>query len=537
MYNFNNIPSSAYEPDECLVKGICPVNPTLPSIQEIILLYIRELAFYVLKLKDFGVENESTKHAIINAFFNIVTNVEYSQDQFQDIISGLYDYITQSRILYEKHCIENNIEIQTTKSYFKYSKRFNLTDAIRKGEKYFIKRSQSYSPKQKDLYEIILFLSKSIFIKIIELQRLGKEYDEAYYAVLHLLSPIPTKEFTEKYAKDRIENALDAYYNIAREVSRAQIQLYGDITPTLVSFSAEVGKAILVSGTDFKKLEQVLSATENTEINVYTHGIEMLMAHAFPKLKSHPNLKGHFGAGLESSLIDFASFPGAILMTKGTLQRVEYLYRGRLYTTDPIAPPGVIKILDNNYEPLIKSALEARGFTKVEQKPPVKVGYNIKEINKIIDKIVDKILKNEIKHFFITGLSNYPHMHKKYFDNFFETLPNDTFTLSMCCTINRENIFHLDSFYDYSLIYKILRYISKRIPLNEIKMSIFLTRCDKHTISNLLYLKKFGIKNVYMGKCPPTLISPPLIQTLQETFDIKEFSEPEKDLDEILNQQ
>jgi len=522
------------ETDECLSKGICSISPTMSAIQEIVLLYLKELSFYLLKLKELGITNGIIKETVIYALFNIVTNAEYNQDQFHALIAKLYDYIFQSRALYEKHCSENDIEIEVVKSYFKYSKTFDLTDAIRKGEKYYVKRVNTFTPRQKHLYDILFLLGKSLIVKIIELERLGKEAQHAYYAVLSILNAVKPSASFEEDVKKEIKKAINVYHIIVKNVFDTQTELYGGITQAEVSFSTIPGKAILVSGSDLKKLELVLKATENTDIKVYTHGIEMFMAHAFPKLRSHPNLKGHFGSGMESSILDFATFPGAILMTKGSLQRVEYLFRGRLFTLDPIPPIGVVKIENNNYEPLIKSTLEAKGFVNGHEKPSITVGYNEKEITKKVDYVLDKITKGDIKHLYIVGLLNFPNINKPYFQKFFELMPKNCYAISLCCPISRENVFHLDSFYDYSLFYKIISQINTRIPLNEIKMTTFLTKCDKHTIANLLYLNEVGIKNVYMCKCPPTLINPTLMETLYELFNTKEFFDPKKDIEDTL---
>lgn len=525
------------ETDECLTKGICNLNPTLSSIQELILLYIKELAFYLLMLKDLGVTNNEIKITIVDAFYNIVTNVEYNQEEFHDLIVKLYNYINQSKFLYEKICNERDIQIKTRKSYFKYGKNFDLTDAIRKGEKYFLKKSQSFTQRQKDLFDIVVFLSKSIEIKIIEQKRLGKEYDDAYYSLLQLLNSVTPGTFYEENVKNEIEKAIHVYYEISRQVFDTQLELYGKTSVVDVSFVPVTGKAILVSGSDLKKLEQVLNAVENTEIKVYTHGLEMLMAHAFPKLRNHPNLVGHFGSSLDSSLIDFASFPGAILMTKATLQKVEYLYRGRLFTLDPIAPPGVIVIKDYNFEPLVKSALDAKGFglIKTQQKPPIKVGYSEEMIKEKVDEIVSKIKTKEIRHLFIIGLLNLPNIsYIEYFKTFFSILPDNCYAVSLCCPIKKANVFHLDSFFDYSLIYKFLKELSEKISIKDFDISIFLTRCDKHTISNLLYFKNVGIKNVYTCKCPSTILNPALVQTLLEVFNVKEMTTPQKDIEDAM---
>lgn len=531
---YNEFQTVFEETDECLSKGICSVNPTLSSIHEIILVYLKGLSFYLLQLKELGITNEDIKDTIIYAIFTIITNSEYNQEQFQNIISKLYDAILQFKALYEKTCYERNIDIKSLKTYFKYSKSFDLSDAIRKGEKYFLKKIQSFTQTQKDLHDIILFLAKGLTINLIEIQRLGKTYDEAYYTILDLLSNEISKNFSQETIKQEIYKVVGIYANIVRILFNAKIEQYGNLMQTEVSFTTHAGKAILVSTSDFKQLELVLKAVENTDISVYTHGIEILLAHAFPKLHSHPNLKGHYGSGLESALIDFATFPGAILMSKGVLQRVEYLYRGRLFTLDPIPPLGIIQIKDNNFEPLIKSALEAKGFINTQEKPSMKLGFDENEINKKVDTIVNKIFKKDIKNLYIAGLVNLPVQNKEYFQKFFEILPENCFAISFCYPVDKENAIYLDSFYNYVLFHLILERTKEKLPLEKINMNIFLTRCDKYSIINLLYLKHIGIKNIYMCKCPPTLVTPSIMKTLQEIFEIKEFSEPKKDIEETL---
>lgn len=525
------------ESDECLTKGICSVNPTLSSLHEIILLYLIGVSFYYTKLPESSIPNaDEIKNAILYSLFTVITNADYNQDLFQTITEKLYDYISQLRILYEKNCLEQNIEIQNLKAYFKYSKHFDLTDAIRKGEKYFIKKTQSLSPRQKDLYDIAIFICKSIGIKLIEFKKLGKTHEESFVAILSLFNNLSPGNFSEETIIQEINTAIDVYYDLARTNFFTQVELYGINGLTEVSFSTKEGKAILVSGFDFKQLEIVLNAVEGTDINVYTHGLEMLMAHSFPKLHSHPNLKGHFGTSLESSLIDFASFPGPILMTKCTLQRIDYLFRGRLFTLDPVAPMGVMRLKDNDLEPLIKSAQESKGFAQEQTKPSLTVGFNEKELLKVMDNVIEKIKSGEIKHIYFVGLTNSPNFaYKEYFTKFFNLLPKDTFVFSLGFPMSKENVFHLESFYDYTLMYKCIKKLKENFALKDLNLHMFLTKCDKHTISNLLYLKHIGIKDVYMCKCPPTLISPSLITTLQDVFGVKEFFDPRKDIEDTLN--
>lgn len=531
---YNELPINKIEIDECIAKGICSANPTLSSLHEVVLIYLKELSFYLLKLKDFGVTNEEAKYLILEALMSMIINAEYGQDEFKKILSDLDKDIEQSKFIYKQFCEEKNLDAESLKLYFKHSKDFNLTNAIKKGEKYFLKKSSTLTSKQKDLYEIMLFLIKSMGLKIIEYKRLGKENDEYYYSILSMLNIMNITEFSEEKSIQEIKKFIKIYYNAVVDVFYTQVDLYGDIQKVDVSFSTHKGNAILVSGSDYKKLELVLKATEGKKIDVYTHGLEMLMAHTHEKLRSHPNLKGHFGSGLDSALIDFSEFPGSILMTKATLLRTEYLYRGRLFTIDPIAPPGVMKIKNLDFEPLIKSAIDAKGFEFGKQNPSLTVGFSEKEIEKKVEEITSKIINKQIKNLYIVGLFNYSNVCLKYFDNFFKFLPKDCFAISLSCAQKKENVYHFNSFYDYSLLYKIIKHLNSRIPLKEINLNIFVTKCDKHIIANLIYLKEIGIKNIYMCKCPTSLVNPALMSTLLETFDIKEATDPRIDLEETL---
>jgi len=132
--------SEVNEHEECVSRGICSINSHISSVNELIIIYLTELSFYLLKLKDFGITNEKIKEIIIYVFFNILTGAEYNQEQFDCLISNLYTYINQSKFLYEKYCTEHSMDIEKHKIYFKYRKRFSLPDAIKKGEKYFLKK-------------------------------------------------------------------------------------------------------------------------------------------------------------------------------------------------------------------------------------------------------------------------------------------------------------------------------------------------------------------------------------------------------------
>lgn len=533
MY-YNYYKAEPCEYDEIFSKGAYSINPSSSSLQEVILIYLKELAYYILHLQELGAHNEVIKENIIEAILGIITNVDYNQYYFQEIIITLSQDLSQAKALYAGLCAKNNQKPEFLKSYFKHGKIFNIADIIRKGEMYFIKKNTSYTFDQKNLFDLMLFLIKNICIRITKIRSYNKPYEKAYNSILILLNAMNLDDLSIAEAKSIIENASLEYHQLMKELCDAQEEAHGKRESVYISFAPRNGKAILVSGIDMTQLEAVLKATKDRGIDVYTHGLAMLMAHTLANFRKYPNLVGHFGKGSESSLFDFVAFPGAILTTRYLFQKVDYLYRGRLFTTDSHAPKGIIKIKNGDYEPLIQAALASKGFTKKQQKLILKVGFKQKEIEKKVKEIINKMEKNEIRHLYIIGLLKLENGYKEYFTKFMNLMPKDCYALSLAYDQNEENVLHIDSFYDYLVIYKILEQINEKIPLNQLKISMFITRCDQYTISNVINFINLGIKDIYLCKCIPTLINPALSLTMRKTFGINEFSTPEEDIARTL---
>lgn len=522
------------EYDEFISKGVCANNPSLSSLQEVMLIYLKELAFYIIKLKELGANNEVIKDHIIEAISGIITNVDYNQNQFQKLVLNLAQDLSQAKTLYTNLCYKNNIEVKFLKTEFKHSKIFSIPEVIKRGERYYVKKNSEYTSEQKNLLEIMIFVIKNICMKIIQIKGFKEDYDEAYNTILTMLNSMNTENISTTFAKSTIENGTKENRNLMKRISDIQEKIYGKRESVYIPFSPRNGKAILVSGIDLTQLYSVLQATKNKNIDVYTHGMTMLMAHTLPKFREFPHLVGHYGRDSDSSLFDFAAFPGAILMTRYLFQKVEYLYRGRIFTTDEFAPSGIVKIIDNNFEPLIQAALESKGFTKAQQKVIKRVGFRQKFMEEKVQELLAKMEKNEIKHLYFIGIFHHENEYKEYFDKFLEKMPKNCFAVTLSHEKNEENILHVDSFYDYLLIYKVLEKFNEKKPLEKLNISIFITKCDQYTITNVINFINMGVKNIFLCKCAPSLINPALAETMRKTFGIYEFSKPEEDLKKTL---
>ena len=101
-------------------------------------------------------------------------------------------------------------------------------------------------------------------------------------------------------------------------------------------------------------LKQLLEQTEGKGVNIYTHG-EMLPAHAYPKLKKYPQLKGNFGTAWQNQQKEFDDMPGAVLFTTNCLMPPKASYRRpRLHHRASSAIPAwSTSATDKDFTPVI----------------------------------------------------------------------------------------------------------------------------------------------------------------------------------------
>ena len=95
------------------------------------------------------------------------------------------------------------------------------------------------------------------------------------------------------------------------------------------------------------------------------------------------------------------------------------------------------------------------------------------------------------------------------------------------------NTFQINSGYDFMLMYNILEDLNKKVPDKNFDITVFLTKCDKYSISNMLNLKELGVNNIFLGNCSPLSINPLIIESLKDIYNIKTLSTPREDLDKI----
>lgn len=517
------------EPD---TKALFSQSPSLVFLHEVVISYLQELAFYLLKLKELGITSEQVKEDFINAISGMIIAIEYNQEQFFKTITKLYANLSQAKELYISVCQKNNLEAKFFRSIIKNPQKLTLTSAINQGQKLFTLKYKKLTPEQMSLYEFILNIVKSICIHWVELRELETDDEKTYDVLLSLISINDATIFLQK-SHEIIKELVEVDKLLLEKLHEVKIERYGEMEPAEVSLSTRPNKAILVSGTNLKELELILEATKDKNIDIYTHGY-MLSAHTYPKFKTYHNLVGHFGRENGSYLLDFSDFPGTIFLTRHSFLRVENLCQSSIYTSDVIAPGGTAIVANHNYDSLIVSAHRAEGFTEGITKHPIKLNLSESKILEKIAEVAQKIEKGEIKHFFAIGVSNHTKIQKDYFEKFLNLLGDDCFVLSFSYTNNKNNVLLAESDYGFPILYKALKILTRNLSVTDLNPIVFFTRCEIHTISNVIYLKNIGINKIYFTDCSPNFANPALINAMKNIFDIKSYTSPEEDLKAIL---
>lgn len=517
--------SNSFEYNDCVSRGACSVSPAVSSMQEVMLILLRQISYYLLKLKEFNTEKKDITYALIAqiAMFDAVKDL--SEYQILNIFSSMYENLVELRKDYLKLCKEREEQCHDLKNLLKFSQATTLSVILKKGDKEFLAKYKKLNTNKKYTAEILTAVMKSVCQNIVSLYEFGCECEYASDNVLEGLNIFNSskidfdaiKKYTEILSKIDIE--------LLKLLKRSQENSFGKVIKTDVSASTIPNKAILVSGSNLNDLKNILEFTKDTDIDIYTNG-NLLIAHAFPYFQNFHNLKGHFGSGTLNSILDFATFPGAILLTKNETQNIEYLYRGRLFTTDDIAPKGVSQIIGNDFSPLVDSAMQAKGFAKGRQKSPINVGFYESQFNDFIDNLIAK----NFDYLFIIGHTNLSMQKNDYFKKFFSIMPENTFAISFSYNPNKDNVFTINLCNDYPQIYGVLQKVFEKIPVNSEKLAFLLTKCDVNSFSNIINLKNEGAKNIFLSDCPPTVINPSVLSAFNKIYDIYPITTPEEDL-------
>lgn len=522
----------------CVKVGVCGKTSETSNLQDLLTYALEGLSKVALICREQNIIDHHVNEFIVKGLFSMVTNVNFDSIRLAEKI---YEAIKLREMLKRKiPTIKFNDEL-TTFMPEKSIDKLNL-----QAETHGSLDKQESNPDIQSLKNTMLFGLRGMAAYVDHAQILEQK-DEALYQFIQeaLVAYATYNKSLEEWIALTLKCG-EMNLRAMELLDTANTSTYGHPIPTEIPLGAKQGKAILVSGHDLKDLALLLEQTKDKGITIYTHS-EMLPCHAYPELKKHKHFYGHFGSAWQNQQIEFAQFPGAILMTTNCIQN-PVKYKENIFSTGEVAWPGIEHIADKDFSPLIERALSLPGFPADTDKGTVMAGFGHHTVLSIADKIITAVKEKKIRHFFLVGGCDGAKPGRNYYTKIVEQIPNDCIVLTLACGKFRffdKKLGHIDGIPRlldigqcndaYSAIQIALALANAfNCDVNELPLSLILSWYEQKAVAILLTLLSLGIKNIRLGPTLPAFITPNVLNVLVENYNIKPISTPEQDLKDIL---
>jgi hydroxylamine reductase len=527
----------------CTKKGVCGKEPDVASLQDLLVHGLKGLSAFAVEGRKVGVNDAEVNTFTCKALFSTLTNVNFSADRFEELIrqcadltAGLKDKVGAAG---------GNVDLGWDPATC--TPAADLAGLVEQGKAVGLKSDPSIDPNILSLQHILLFGLKGVAAYADHAQILGQE-DDAVFAFIHEgLAAALNRGLS---VDDLVGLALkcgEINLRAMELLDAGHTETYGHPEPTQVSLGAKKGKAILVSGHDLNDLEALLKQTEGKGINIYTHG-EMLPTHAYPELKKHSHLAGHYGTAWQNQAKEFADFPGAILMTTNCIQKPKESYLGNIFTAGTVGWPNATHLSSQDFSPVIEKALAMEGFAADTNGKTVMTGFGRNAVMGVAGQVIEAVKNKDIRHFFLVAGCDGAKPGRNYYTEIVEKIPEDCVVLTLAC--GKFRFFDKD-LGDIGGIPRLLdvgqcndAYSAVQIAValadafecgvNDLPLSMVLSWYEQKACSILLSLLHLGIKDIRLGPSLPAFITPTVLGVLVDNFNIMPISTPDEDLKAIL---
>ncbi|UCD97306.1 MAG: hydroxylamine reductase [Candidatus Bathyarchaeota archaeon] len=528
----------------CERIGVCGKTPEVATLQDLLIYTLKGLSQVALEARKHGLDLNEVNRFTLEAMFSTLTNVSFDASRFVEFIK---QGAKHRNVLKEKIKAKGS-NLKFPEGPANFSPAETEADLIQQGLEVGVKSTPTVDPDILSLRMTLLYGLKGVAAYAYHALTLG-EKDDAVFAFVHEgLAATLNESLNMAQLLGLLMQCGKINLRAMELLDAGHTKTYGHPTPTLVPLGPKKGKAILVSGHDLKDLEKLLAQSEGKGIYVYTHG-EMLPAHGYPTLKKFSHFYGHYGTAWQNQRREFAEFPGAIVMTTNCIQKPQESYEGNIFTTGLVSWPGVHHVIDKDFTPVIEKALAMPGFPEDRQSGAVTVGFAHNTLIGLAGKIVEAVNNKRIRHFFLVGGCDGAKAGRNYYTQFVEKTPKDTVVLTLACGKFRffdkqlgsidgiPRLIDIGQCNDAYSAIKTTIALSEAfgVGVNELPLSMILSWYEQKAVAILLTLLHLGIRNIRLGPSLPAFLTPNVLNTLVEKFNIMPITTPDEDLNAILS--
>lgn len=416
------------------------------------------------------------------------------------------------------------------------------------GEACTIKGVCGKEPTIARLQDNLLFAIKGISAYAYHARELGYTDDavDAFIERAFFSTLTNVNMDAEQYVKLALE-AGEMNIKMMQLLKKAHIERYGEPMPTQVETGTVKGHGILITGHDFKVLEELLKQVQGTDVNVYTHS-EMLPAHGYPGLKKYANLVGNLGKAWYDQRQLFPQYEMAILGTTNCFLPPRADIKDRMFSTGPVRLPGVQHIEGYDYAPVIA---KAKSLPELPDKPGdyvLTTGFSASAVLSLAPKIKQLVEAGKIRHFFLVGGCDTPLPKSKYYREFVQKLPSDTVILTLACGKYQFNdldlgdiegvprLIDLGQCNDAIVAVEIAQALASLfgVAVNDLPLTLVISWMEQKAVGILWSLLALDLQGIYLGPIIPGWVNEDILTLLVDNYDIRLVSTPDEDIKQML---
>ncbi len=521
-------------PGCALTRGTCGKDETTAALQDLLIYQLKGVADYAAHARALGAADDEAADFIAFALFTTLTNVNFSPTRFVSLIRQAEQVKDRLQAGYERAAAQAGAPVERLTGPAGFVPA-ETTDALvdQAASLGILSGIEEVGPDVVGLRALNLYGLKGVCAYIHHASVMGYRDSSTLADVENALVYLGTDPCD---VEDLLEHALGlGRTNLAVMdlLNRANTGSYGTPSPSMVRTTPVAGKAILISGHDFPGLKALLEQTEGTGINIYTHG-EMLPAHGYPELRKYPHLVGNYGGAWQDQQVDFANFPGPIIMTSNCMIEPRQAYKHQIFTNGPVGWPGVRHLADHDFSEVIRAARALPGFAETQPERAIMVGFGHKAVLELSDEVLQAVREGRLKRIFVMGGCDGASPGRNYFREYAEATPEDTLILTMGCAKYRFNDLDFGELIGLPRLLDVGQcndsYSAVRIAMgladalgcevNDLPLTMVLSWFEQKAVAVLLTLLALGIRNINLGPTLPAFLTPAAVRIVVERFGL-----------------
>lgn len=537
----------------CTTVGVCGKTPDVAALQDLLIHAAKGVGMYASRTRALGGSTKDIDGFIPHTLFTTLTNVNFDASRFQAYLEEMQATLVRARALYEQACAARGVapERLSGPAAWQLPASGTLDDYVKAGGAVgVLARRELLGDDIAGLQELVTYGLKGLAAYADHARVLGRQSDDVYGFMYEALDVLGKAQPTVDELLGAALRVGEVNLQVMGMLNEGAVAKYGHPEPTPVRITARKGPAILVSGHDLKDLHDVLEQTAGKGINVYTHG-ELLPGHAYPELRKFPHLVGNYGGAWQHQKIEFAAFPGPILMTTNCIVEPRRSYKHRIFTRSAVGFPGVQHIEADDFSTLIAAALAEPGFAQDElPEKTILTGFGHNAVLSVADKVLDAIHAGHVRHLFLIGGCDGAEGERSYFRDVALATPSDSLILTLACGKYRFNkldfgtVAGLPRLLDvgqcndsYSAVQiAVALATALKTDVNSLPLSFVVSWFEQKAVAVLLTLLHLGIQNIRLGPNLPAFVTPAVLDVLVQKFNIKPTTTAELDMAQMLKE-